>query len=177
MGAIVLQQQLETLPESDETEKKLMKIVLIGNASTKILEANCQQPHRHFLMEFCSGYISEKMKKPVAPSTMLRYVRSFQRRLFDLGYRVNLFRGPIFDCPRYGLKAVMDSKFAQQQCKGGTTKTHNVLTLEDVKVFSIRSFPRNLMRKDPRPPLFSPYTLHSERDQRSSVILRNLNSS
>ena len=112
MAAILLEQQLETLPGPDETEKKLVKIVLIGITSAKMLDANCQQRLRNFLIEFCSGYISKKTKKPFAPSTMSGYVRSVQQLLSDLGYRVNLFSGHIFDCPRCDLKAAMDNKFA-----------------------------------------------------------------
>ena len=48
MAAIVLEQQLETLPGSDEAEKKLMKIVLISNTSAKIHIGNCQQRLYHF---------------------------------------------------------------------------------------------------------------------------------
>ena len=48
IAAIVLEQQLETLPGSDETEKKQMKTVLISNTSAKEVDANYQQRRRHF---------------------------------------------------------------------------------------------------------------------------------
>ena len=87
---------------------------------------------RHFLIEFAMRYISPRISEEVLPSTMLNYLRSVQSRLGELGFPVNLFAGPIFDDPMEGPKSALDNKFALQQSLGGITRSHNVLTIEEI---------------------------------------------
>lgn len=110
-----------------------MTILTDGNTKQNGFDDARQLRLRHFLIEFGTRYVSVKKKSSVAPSTMLGYVRGVQRRLKELNYDVNLFSGPIFNYPNEGLKPVLDNKFSLQQSNGATTKSHNILTIDNVK--------------------------------------------
>ena len=70
---------------------------------------------RFFLMEFAVNYRSEKSKSAVKPSTMEGYILRTQR-LFshERGYKLSFLEGPIFNCPKEGLLAVLDNRFSEQ---------------------------------------------------------------
>ena len=84
-------------------------------------------------------YASPRTKEEVVPSTMLKYLRGVQRRLSELGFPINLFSSPILNDPVEGLKSALDNKFSLQHALGGITKSHNVLTIRDIRTISIRS--------------------------------------
>lgn len=48
-------------------------------------------------------------------------------------YNLNLISGPIFNCPSQGLLAICDNLFSSQQSRGFVMKSHNVLTISDVR--------------------------------------------
>ena len=121
------------VPGVNNNEKSLLRIILNGRAASSGFDENCEKRLRHFLIEFCVGYVSKTTGKHVEPSSMLTYIRSIQRRLNQLGFPVNLFSGPNFADSRHGLVSVLDNRFAHQQSKGSGTKSHNILSIEDVK--------------------------------------------
>ena len=121
------------IPGSDNVDKSFMSVLLRENTSSSGLDERTQCRLRRFLVEFGTRYVSQRTNKEVLPSTMLTYLRVIQCRLSELRYGVNVLSGPIFDCPTNVLKSALDNMFAQQQAQGGTSKCHNVLTIDDVQ--------------------------------------------
>ena len=88
-------------------------------------------------MEFGTNYVSKKKRTQVEPSSMLTYIRGIQRRLHELALPVHLFESSIFANPDSGLVAALDNKFVHQQSSGLRTRSHNILTVDDIeKIFS-----------------------------------------
>ena len=133
LASFVRESNMVSSAREDDRELVLLQILPYQNKSCGMLDPACQVRLRHFLIESCTRYVSSKTKESVAPSTMLGYDRSIQRRLAELKFKVNLLSGLIFACPNEGLKAVLDNKFSEQQFGGARTKSHNILTLSEVR--------------------------------------------
>lgn len=68
------------------------------------------------------------------PATMKSYVLGLQRAFKQVwGYELSLLKGPIFDCQSDGLVNVIDNHFSDQQSRGLVTKSHNVMSVNDIK--------------------------------------------
>lgn len=122
-----------SVPGADETEKGLMRVLLGERQAKEGFDESALLRLRHFLIEFGTRYVTQRARTDVMPSTMLAYVHGIQRRLREMGFNVALLTGPIFAHARDGFKAALDNKFRQQQARGALTKSHNVLTVDDVK--------------------------------------------
>ena len=48
-------------------------------------------------------------------------------------FDVDFFNVPIFNFPKTGLRTVMDNKFTMQKAREALTKSHNILTLDNVQ--------------------------------------------
>ena len=55
---------------------------------------------------------------------MKTYILGLQRKFAEWGYDLTLVSGPIFDHKKYGLRAVCDNKFSEQQERGEISKQH-----------------------------------------------------
>lgn len=63
---------------------------------------------------------------------MKSYIYGIYRGFKSWGYDVDIFHHPIFTCKSNGLIAVLDNKARQLQSTGRHTKSHNVLSREDL---------------------------------------------
>ncbi len=84
------------MPGDNETEKSVIRVILGGRNPDEGFDHDCFSRLCHFLVELGTCYVSKKMGNEVEPSSMLCYNRGIQRRLSEIGFRVNLFDGPIF---------------------------------------------------------------------------------
>ena len=121
------------LPGVEQTRRSLIGVLLCGRAPQEGVDDAGWKRLRHFLIEFSIRYVSLRKKEEVLPSKMLNYPRGVQRRLSELGFPINFFPGPIFNGPVEGLKSAFDNKFSLQQVRGGIMKSHNVLTIRDIR--------------------------------------------
>ena len=65
---------------------------------------------------------------------MRGYIFAIQRFFnSEWGYKLNFTSGTVFGCPKTGLFCVLDNLFADQQARGLTPQSHNVLSAEDVE--------------------------------------------
>ena len=88
---------------------------------------------RFFLIEFAVKYRSEKSKSAVKPSTMKGYILGIQRFFsHESGYKLSFLDGPIFNCPKEGLLAVLDNRFSEQKSRGALTESHKTPSEEDL---------------------------------------------
>lgn len=87
----------------------------------------------HFLVEFCASYVSKKKKIEVETSSVLTYIRGIQSRFHELNLPVKLLDGPMFTHPQTGLVGTLINKFSEQQSAGARTKSHNILTTDDIE--------------------------------------------
>ena len=129
LASFVRESTMVSSAREDDCALVLFQIISYQNKSCSMLDSACQVRLRHFLIEFCTRYVSSERKESVALSNMLGYVQSIQRRLAELKCKVNLLSRPIFSCPKEGSKAVLDNKFSEQQSGGARTKSHNILSL------------------------------------------------
>lgn len=89
---------------------------------------------RYYLIEFVANYKKKNSEEDIMPSTLKSYVLGIQRSFKqEWKYEINLFRGPIFDCPDHGLMAVLDNKARRLQIQEMHTVSHNVLSQADLK--------------------------------------------
>lgn len=69
----------------------------------------------------------------VSPKTMFNYINAIQRALrHDWKYEIAFMKGHIFACPDKGLVTVMKNVVSEQQAKGQTVKSNNVLNVDDL---------------------------------------------
>lgn len=88
----------------------------------------------HFPIEFAVNYKSPLTGREVTPNTMRYYILGVQRGFSDLwDYNLQLLKGPIFECKKEGLMAVLDNRFREQQSRGLLVKNHNVLTRDQLE--------------------------------------------
>lgn len=121
-----------TVPGDNNFERSVISVLLCGRSTSDGFDNAGLKGLRHFLIEFYTRYVSYRTQKKVTPPTMLNYVRRVQHRIRELGLSVNLFSDPIFTDPVEGLCPVLDNKFAMQQAEGQITKSHNILTIDDI---------------------------------------------
>lgn len=89
-------------------------------------------PLLHWILCF---YRSENLEgAAVSPSSILAYLRRAQRRLCELQLKLNLFNGSIFADPKDRLVAALDNIFSEKKSEGRVTKSHKILTTDDVKI-------------------------------------------
>lgn len=122
-----------SVPEETEIERSICRILLCSEPPSQSLGEDGERKLNHFLIEFGTCYVSERKKREVEPSSMMVYAYGVQRRLHELGLPVNLFKGPIFGNLQTGVVPALDNKFSRQQASGAGTKSHNILTLGDIK--------------------------------------------
>lgn len=87
---------------------------------------------RFFLIEFSCLYRTAG-GKCVTPSTMKGYIASIQRCLRGMGVQCALFSGHVFKDPHKGLVAALDNCFAKQLREGHVSRSHNTISLADLK--------------------------------------------
>jgi len=89
---------------------------------------------RHHLIEFVANYtkMHKEEPEPVSPESMMTYIRGIQRTFEDWEYKINICTDPFFKDKKFGLRAVLDNKFAEQQAKGAGSKQKNTLSKENV---------------------------------------------
>ena len=105
---------------------------LIDKSEAQLTEF-CQKRVRHFLREWVVHARKSKSSERLHPTTMRGYIHAVQRGVMEeWGLRVELTRGPIFNCPKEGLLSVCDNLFAQQQAQGCVTVSKNILTADDI---------------------------------------------
>lgn len=110
-----------------------MSVLLFGRSEKYGFDDAGLKRLHHFMIKFSTRYVSPRTNLEVMPSTKLKYVRGVQRRLIELGMKVNLFSGPVFDDPEEALTCVLDNKFAQQQFRGRLMKSRNILTVDGIR--------------------------------------------
>ncbi len=125
--------KLQLLHSADETEIALLRILLSGSAEKNKLGNIRAKRLNHFLIEFCTEYISPRTNREFTPSTMLSYVRGIRRRLQEFGLPVEFSKGSVFDNSGTWLMSVLNDKFAQQQAQSPLTRSRSVLIIKDVR--------------------------------------------
>lgn len=87
---------------------------------------------QYYLMEFAVRYRKEDGGE-VTPPTMKGYIAGLQR-FFEVewGYKINLLSGHVFAAKENSLRCVLDNLFNDQQSRGLVTKSHNVLSYENL---------------------------------------------
>lgn len=68
----------------------------------------------------------------VSPSTMINYIRSFNRTLKLNEYDLDLLTNSILTYSRERLVAVLDNQFEKQNSEGAVVKHHNTLPRGDI---------------------------------------------
>ena len=87
---------------------------------------------QYFLIEFAVNY-RKKNGEETAPSSMKGYIFGIQRYFStNWGYKLTLTSGRVFGCTKKGLYCVLDNLFADQQSRGMTPESHNVLSSRDI---------------------------------------------
>ena len=86
-------------------------------------------------MEFTTNYVSPRTGSEAKPTTMKCYLSGIQRGFFSSwGYNLQIFEGPILNCPKKGLYVAANNKFSEKQANGQVTASNNTLSREDVEV-------------------------------------------
>lgn len=95
LASVSVGRAAEMAPGDSPFERIVMSVLLLGRSAKDGFDDDGLKRLRHFLIEFSTRYVSPRTKSEVMPSTMLNYVRGVQRRLSELGMKVNLFSGPM----------------------------------------------------------------------------------
>jgi len=115
-----------------EAIRLLKKRFFTGALPGQDVPVHVQENIRRELIPFVISYKSKKTGKSVTPVTMKTYILGLQRQFSEWGYELTLVSGPIFDHKKYGLRAVCDNRFSEQQAQGQIRKQHNVFPRSDV---------------------------------------------
>ena len=67
LGAIATSAHCADLPGDDEVERSFIAILLLHRSANEGIDDSGWKRLRHFLIEFCTRYISSKTKKEVMP--------------------------------------------------------------------------------------------------------------
>lgn len=87
---------------------------------------------KYYLVEFAVRYRKDNGSE-VSPQTMKGYICGLQRYFEnEWGYKLRLLDGEIFGNKENGLRCVLENRFNDQQSRGMVTKSHNVLSYEDL---------------------------------------------
>jgi len=112
---------------------QLLKKRLFLNATPgEEVPLSTQENIRRELISFVISYKSKKTQKSVSQTTMKTYILGLQRKFAEWGYELTLVSGPVFDHNKYGLRAVCDDRFSEQQAQGQISKQHNVFPRKDI---------------------------------------------
>lgn len=124
----------------EEKEMDLLRKILFPDFTGSFLAPGTKEwtddQLRHlqfFLSEFIVRY-RQKDGSEVTPGTMKGNIFGIQRFFeHEWEYSLSLTTGPIFGCPKNGLFSIIDNLFADQQSRGMTPESYNVLSSEDVE--------------------------------------------
>ena len=86
-----------------------------------------------FLAEFSVRY-RQRDGSEVSPNSMKGYIFGIQRFFSsEWNYNLSLTTGPVFGCEKGGLICILDNLFADQQSRGYTPESYNVLSENDIQ--------------------------------------------
>lgn len=103
--------------------------MLAGRAVEHELDIQCLLRLWYLLIGLTVQNVSKKTQRSITSGSMMVYMRGTNRRLTELGFKMNTYTDKISADSDKGLQAVLESHSAEQQAQRITRTSHNFLSI------------------------------------------------